>query len=216
MRALSALKEMLPRFSTRPNIDAEERLPSAPQSIASSDVSESCPERRPETTSVHTVLEACPKPCPSTAIANHQLDPRSNASSSTLSPNDACASPQCVKTDKGPRRKRYKLGRLYGVEKPTTAEIHAARLLLDIADGCPHFIGTWITKDELSRWYAELALREGWDVQSWIPVAIALKTWTACARPKKRTSYLIPRPSAALRRRAALASSQSVQGAEAA
>lgn len=212
---LSVLKAYWP-FSTRADVDVSERLPSAPQSMASTDLSESCPETRPETTSVHTVLEACPKPCPSTAVPNHQLDPRSNASSSTLSPNDACASPERVKTDKGSRRKRYKLGRLYGVEKPTTAEIHAARLLLDIADGCPHFIGTWITKDELSRWYAELALREGWEVQGWIPIARALKTWTSCERPKKRTSYLISRPTVALRRRAALAGSRSQQSAEAA
>lgn len=212
---LSVLKAYWP-FSTRADVDVSERLPSAPQSVASSDVSESCPETRPETTSVHTALEACPKPCPSTAVANHQLEQRSNASTSTLSSNDAGVSSQRAKTGKGPRRKRYKLSRIYGVEKPTTAEIHAARLLLDIADECPHFIGTWITKDELHRWYAELALREGWEVQGWIPIARALKTWTSCERPKKRTSYLIPRPTVALRRRAALAGSHSQQSAEAA
>lgn len=125
-------------------------------------------------------------------------------------------SSQRAKTGKVPRRKHYKVERLYGVEKPTAAEVHAARLLLDIADGCSHYIGTWITKAELSQWYTELAAREGWEVQGWIPVARALTTWTTRKRSKKRTSYLIPRPTAALRRRAALAGSRPQQSAEAA
>lgn len=214
---ISALKIYWP-FSARAGVDAdaEERRASLPDSVASNGVSKPCPEERPETTPVHAVLEAHPKPCPSTGGANHGREPCSNACISTPVSNDVRTSSQRAKIGKGPRRKKYKVERLYGVEKPTAAEVHAARLLLDIADGCPNFVGTWITKDELSRWYAELAVREGWDVQGWIPVAIALKTWTACARPKKRTSYLIPRPSPALRRRAALVPSRSEQAAYAA
>lgn len=212
---LAALKTYWP-FSTRADGDVSERLPSVPQIMTSSDVSDPCPEERPETTSVHTVLEARLKPCPSTVAATRGRQPCSDASTSNPSPNDPCVSPQRVKTGKTPRRKRYKVERLYGVQKPTTAEIHAARLLLDIADGCPHIVGTWITMAELSQWYAELATREGWEAQGWIPVARALTTWTARKRPKKRTSYLIPRPTAALRRRAALAGFRSQQSVEAA
>lgn len=212
---IAALKTYWP-FSARADVDVDERHPAAPKSMASSDVLRPCPEERPETTSVYTVIESRLKSCPSTMAANHGREPCSNACTSTPAPNDVRTSSQRPKTNKAPRRKLYKVERIYGVQKHTTAEIHAASLLLDLADGCPHLIGSWVTKDELSRWYAELAVREGWDVQGWIPVAKALKAWTACERPKKRTSYLIPRPTAALRRRAASGLSRSDQADEAA
>lgn len=105
------------------------------------------------------------------------------------------------------RRKQYRLSSLRGREHVTPAQKQAAALLYQIADACPQLVGTWIRKDELRDWYFELAAQEGWQAQSWIRVAKALKEWTASRRitrnDEKLTCYKVVAISKPLKRRAA-------------
>lgn len=195
-------------FSTR--ADVEERLPSAPQSGATIDVSGSCAEERPGTASVQTVLEIRPQPHPSTLSTNHVREPWPEEPSTKRVPR---ASQRAnVDVGKRPRRNRGKIGQLYEEDEASKAEItagvHAACLLLDVALTRPHLVGTWVAKDQLCRWYEERVARDGGKAQSWVLIGRALKKWTASDRrtrkAKKRTYYKIPTITSELKKYAAI------------
>lgn len=217
---ISALKDLLPRFSTRPSVDAEVCVPSAPQSVAPSYVSLPCPEVRLVTPPAKSVLQERRQQCPSILSTNRVQEHRPDALSATPAPLGSSRASQ--RADAGirkcGRRKRGKMGQLYS--DYDTAEVHAACLLLDVALSHPQLVGTWVAKDQLCRWYEERTARDGGKAQSWILIGKELKKWTVSERrthrAKKRTCYRIPPITHALKKRAAIADSWPKPSAEAA
>lgn len=173
--------------------------PSAPQSLALSDVPEPCPKVRLATLAANSVTEECPSTVSTNTV--HNACPNTLSAKGVRSDTPHVASQRADGgVGKRSRRKRAKIGQLYEEDELSKAEItagvHAACLLLDVALTRPHLVGTWITKDQLSRWYEERVARDGGKAQSWALIARALKKWTASdrrtRRAKKRTYYKIP------------------------
>lgn len=185
----SALRHCWP-FSTQADVgvDAADHHPSAPQSRALSDVSESCPELRLVTASGNTVAAPWRQPLDDTTSSNPVLPTRQ-------------AKPRRP-------RKTYKVGSLENRETLTTAQLQAAVLLCEIVDAQPQRVGEWIRHEEIQARYTRLANSNNWVELSWIPIAIALKEWTTSERitrhGDKRMRYRIPRITPKLRRRANL------------
>jgi hypothetical protein len=101
--------------------------------------------------------------------------------------NELC--PSAVVADSGAapkrrRRKPVKTVRLYP-QKPTTAETHVAHLVKSIAvsgEDIPELTRRWIPKEELEKFYIEIATARGWEPLKWTAVGTALAKATVKRR----------------------------------
>ena len=74
--------------------------------------------------------------------------------------------------------------RLYP-QKPTTAETHVAHLVKSIAvsgEDIPELTRRWIPKEDLEKFYIEIATARGWEPLKWTAVGTALAKATVKRR----------------------------------
>jgi len=96
------------------------------------------------------------------------------------------------------RQKRVRVCRLYR-EPPSQAAIHARALLVFIQDGCPDYVGGYVPRPDLERFYRhDVCPHKGWKPQHWTAIARQLVRMTSkktvrCSR-QRLVSYRIPKP----------------------
>lgn len=104
-----------------------------------------------------TEAETAPEPMPQTVVVNPRALP--------ASPTDA------LKPCRKRRSKRVQVCRLYPKPPPKT-QVHARALLAFIQEECPQFIGGYVPRPDLERFYRrDLCAREGWEPFHWTGIA---------------------------------------------
>jgi hypothetical protein len=97
------------------------------------------------------------------------------------------------------RRKRVRVCRLY--PKPQSqASIHARALLAFIQEECPEYVGGYVPRPDLERFYRrDLCTREGWGPHHWTAIARQLGELTKRKSVRhggeRFVGYRIPKPS---------------------
>jgi hypothetical protein len=95
------------------------------------------------------------------------------------------------------RQKRVRVCRLYA-EPPSQPLIHARALLAFIQEECPDYIGGYVPRPDLERFYLnDLCEREGWKPRHWTAIARELgkitNKKTVRHRGQRFVGYRIPR-----------------------
>ena len=124
------------------------------------------------------------KPTPLSAVAYQ----------STQSLPPTIAADHCQKR----RQKRVRVCRLY--PKPQSqASIHARALLAFIREECPEYVGGYVPRPDLERFYRrDLCAREGWEPHHWSSIARQLgelaEKKSARDGGERFIGYQVPRP----------------------
>jgi hypothetical protein len=124
------------------------------------------------------------KPTPLSVVAN----PRTQLLPPTI------AADHCQKR----RQKRVRVCRLY--PKPQSqASIHARTLLAFIQEECPEYVGGYVPRPDLERFYRrDLCTREGWEPHHWTAIARHLGELTEKKSVRdggeRFVGYQVPRP----------------------
>jgi hypothetical protein len=128
--------------------------------------------------------DTVPKPPPLTVAAHCSTQPLPP----TVAPN------HCQKR----RRKRVRVCRLY-LKPPSQASIHARALLSFIQEECPQYVGGYVPRPDLERFYQhDLCAREGWEPHHWTAIARQLGELTEKKSVRdggeRFVGYQVPRP----------------------
>ena len=144
------------------------------------------------------------RPPPQTVVLDRDLEPAAPAPIQN-------PMPKAAPKTRAPRRRRRRpanIARLYRQRRPepTVAEIHVAHLLkvlTEASDDHPELKRRWIPKEDLERFYIEIAEAKGWQSLSWTAIGKALAKVATRRRSKiqgrNRTCYRIRGVSAPVR-----------------
>ncbi len=147
--------------------------------------------RRPDPRPLAMAVSSGPGPCPEIVAVDHDPGPgpQTKALHSDLGP----AALALVQSQGAKRRRRkpLKIARLYRQQpkEPTTAEVHAAmlvELLTEAGDVHPALRQGWIPREDLERYYFEIAASHGWQPLSWTAMGTALGAVMARCRSTVR------------------------------
>ena len=121
-------------------------------------------------------------------------------SSQPLPPTVAASLVQSDAPIDGPKRrpKPVRICRLY-VTTPSEPLVHARALLAFIQEECPNFVGGYVPRSDLERFYRnDLCNLNGWTPRHWTTIARQLGAITQKKIMRERgdrfTAYRIPRP----------------------
>ena len=139
------------------------------------------------------------RPRPQTVVLDRDLEPVAPAPVQNPIPK---AAPITRVPHRRQRRRPAKFAHLYrqAPPEPTVAEIHVAHLLkvlTEASDDHPELKRCWIPKEDLERFYIEIAEAKGWQSLSWTAMGKALAKVASRRRSKiqgrNRTCYRIPK-----------------------
>ena len=129
-------------------------------------------------------LDTVPKPLPPTVVANRCAEPLPRTVAQTLS--------------RERRQKRVRVCRLY--PKPAAKPLlHAQALLAFIQEECPQYVGGYVPRPDLEKFYrGDVCRREGWEPYHWTAIARRLGELTEKKSVRddgdRFVSYRVPKP----------------------
>jgi len=128
--------------------------------------------------------EPAPKPLPLIGVANLCLDPVSPTAAPSPAPKR--------------RSKRVRVCRLYP-KPPSQPLIHAGALLAFIQEYSPEFVGGYVPRPDLERFYRrDLCKLKGWEPYHWTAIARQLgqitDKKTVREKGERFVGYRVPRP----------------------
>lgn len=153
--------------------------------------------RRPEPRPLDMAVSPGTGPCPEAVAVNHDRGPHPQTVTLHSELGPLALAPAQSQGAKRRRRKPLKIARLYRQQpkEPTAAEVHAARLverLTEAGDVHPELTRRWIPREDLQKYYLEIAATHGWQPLSWTAMGTALRAVLARRRSTvggKRGTY---------------------------
>lgn len=128
--------------------------------------------------------DTAPKPLPLSVVANRCAEPLPRTVTESIVQKR--------------RQKRVRVCRLYP-QMPSPALIHARALIAFIQEQCPDYIGGYVPRPDLERFYRrDLCYREGWSPRHWTAIARQLGELTDRKSVRdggqRFIGYCVPRP----------------------